>query len=136
MADVDRPLPQPTGLTQEFWDACQRGELRIQRCNACGAYRHYPQAMCAACNSMDWEWSQVSGRGVIHSYTVAHQAFHPHWAEKVPYVVATIELQEGVRMVDDMLDLDPEAVEIGAPVEVYFEPMSETITLPKFRLVD
>jgi len=83
---------------------------------------------------MDWEWSRVSGRGVIHSYIVAHQAFHPHWADKVPYVVATIELEEGVRMVDDMLELDPEGAEIGVRVEVFFQEMSEEITLPKFKL--
>ena len=134
MTDVERPLPQPSQLTQAFWDACKRGELLIQHCKACDRYRHYPQPMCAACHSMDWEWAPVSGRGVIHSYIVAHQAFHPHWADKVPYVVATIELEEGVRMVDDMLELDPEAVKIGARVDVFFQKMSEEITLPKFKL--
>jgi uncharacterized OB-fold protein len=84
---------------------------------------------------MDTEWSKVSGRGVIHSYTVAHQAFHPFWADKVPYVVATIELEEGVRMVDDMLDLDPAEVRIGLPVEVFFQPVEDEIVLAKFRVM-
>lgn len=135
MADAPRPLPQPTPTSVGFWEAAQRRELVIQRCTRCRAWRHYPQAMCPGCQSLDWEWAAVSGRGVIHSYTVAHQAFHAHWADKVPYVVATIELEEGVRVVDDMLDLDPAAVKIGLPVEVVFQDLSDEITLPKFRVV-
>jgi uncharacterized OB-fold protein len=132
--EVPRPLPKPTTATEGFWEAARKKELAIQRCSSCDAYRHYPQAMCPGCHSLEWEWTPVSGRGVIHSYTVAHQPFHPHWADKVPYVLATIELEEGVRMVDDMLDLDPEEVRIGLPVEVYFEPVSDEITFPKFRV--
>ena len=134
MSEVQRPIPKPTTLTEGFWEATRRDELVIQRCLACRAYRHFPQAMCPHCHSMDTEWSKVSGRGVIHSYTVAHQAFHPFWADKVPYVVATIELEEGVRMVDDMLDLDPAEVRIGLPVEVFFQPVEDEIVLPKFRV--
>ena len=133
MSETQRPLPKPTTLTAGFWEAAARGELVIQRCLGCRQYRHYPQPMCRECRSMESEWSKVSGRGVIHSYTVAHQAFHPFWSDKVPYVVATIELEEGVRMVDDMLDLDPESVRIGLPVEVWFEAAGDEITLPKFR---
>ena len=135
MADAPRPIPQPTPISQGFWEAARRSELVIQRCRDCRAWRHYPQPMCPDCHSMDWEWEPVSGRGVIHSYIVAHQAFHAHWADKVPYVVATIELEEGVRMVDDMLNLDPAAVKIGLAVEVIFDKLSDEITLPKFRVV-
>ena len=136
MTETQRPLPNPTTLTAGFWEATARGELAIQRCLGCRRYRHYPQAMCPHCHSMESEWSKVSGRGVIHSYTVAHQAFHPYWSDKVPYVVATVELEEGVRLVDDMIDLDPSAVRIGLPVEVYFDPVSDEITLPKFRVLE
>ena len=135
MADAPRPLPNPTPISVGFWEAAKRKELVIQRCKDCRAWRHYPQVMCPSCNSLDWEWAPVSGRGVIYSYTVAHQAFHAHWKDKVPYVLATIELEEGVRLVDDMLELDPAAVEIGQPVEVVFEEMSDEITMPKFRVV-
>ncbi len=135
MTEAQRPIPKPSTLTEGFWEAARRDELVIQRCLGCRGYRHFPQAMCPDCHSMDTEWSKVSGRGVIHSYTVAHQAFHPFWADKVPYVVATIELEEGVRMVDDMLDLDPAEVRIGLPVEVFFQPVRDEIVLPKFRVM-
>lgn len=135
MTETHRPLPKPTTLTAGFWEATARGELVVQRCLDCRRYRHYPQSMCPDCHSLKTEWSRVSGRGVIHSYTVAHQSFHPFWADKVPYVVATVELEEGVRMVDDMIELDPAKVRIGLPVEVYFESVSDEISLPKFRIV-
>ena len=128
-----RPLPIRQPITEGFWDATRRHELVIQRCDDCGEYRHYPQELCPACQSTAWSWAPVSGRGHIYSYVVARQAFHPHWADRVPYVIATVELDEGVRMMSD-LDEPPEAVAIGAPVEVFFETVDDEITFPRFRL--
>lgn len=133
MTAVPRPLPRPTPETEGFWAAARRHELVVQRCNDCEALRHYPQPMCPHCHSLAWAWSPLRGQGVVYSYSVCHQAFHPAWADRVPYVVATIELDEGVRMVSD-LDDPPEEVAIGRRVEVFFDEMSEEITLPRFRL--
>jgi uncharacterized OB-fold protein len=127
------PLPEPSELTAGFWDAARREELVVQRCRSCGAFRHYPQVLCPECTSSEWEWAPVSGRGAVHSFTVTHQAFHPAWADRLPYVVATIELDEGPRMVSD-LDEDPDDVAIGRRVEVFFERVNDEITLPRFRL--
>jgi hypothetical protein len=82
---------------------------------------------------MRWSWERSSGRGRIHSFVISHRAFHPFWAERVPYVIATIELDEGVRMVDDMLELAPGDARIDLPVEVWFHDTGEGIVLPKFR---
>jgi uncharacterized OB-fold protein len=90
--------------------------------------------MCPECHSTDFRWTPISGRGVIHSYTIAHHAFHPFWKDRVPYVIATLELEEGVRMVSDMLELPIDEVEIGLPVEVAFEVASDEITLPRFHV--
>ena len=132
---TDRPTITPSELTRPFWDACERGELVAQRCAACDAYRHYPQLLCPDCLSPDYAWAPLSGRGTIYSYSVAHRAFHPAWAEHVPYVVATIELEEGVRMVTDLLDVEPERVAIGDAVAVHFEVMPGQPRVPRFRLV-
>lgn len=129
-----RPLPQPSELTAGFWEACRRGQLVVQRCGDCGLLRHYPQWLCPVCRSSRWSWSPVSGRGEIYSYSICHRAFHPAWADRVPYVVATIELEEGVRLVCDLPDLAPEQVRIGLPVEVGFEEHSPEISLPRFRV--
>jgi uncharacterized protein len=133
----ERPFAEPTSLTEGFWAAASRHELVVQRCVRCALLRHYPQPMCPGCRSMEWVWVQVSGRGTIYTFTVTYQAFHTAWAGEVPYVVATIELEEGVRLVSDIAVDDVEIVEIGMPVEVFFD---ETITsggrvvaLPRFR---
>lgn len=124
---------------QGFWDAAAEHRLVIQRCENCGAHRHYPQARCPECLSGSWSWSEVAGRGTVYTFTITHQAFHPRWAERVPYAVATIELEEGVRMVSDLPPGDEERVAVGAPVEVFFDDTTDDdgqpVTLPRFRLV-
>jgi hypothetical protein len=131
----ERPKPSRTDLTAPFWDAAAAGQLVVQRCLNCGALRHYPRPMCPACYGTTAEWHPLSGRGEIYSYTVAHQAFHPFWADRVPYVVATIELEEGVRMISEMPSLTPDTVSIGLPVEVGFEPIGDGLQLPVFRAI-
>lgn len=131
-----RPLPEPTPLTAGFWEAARRHELVLQRCGGCGAFRHYPQPLCPECHSAEWAWVPARGSGRVYTFTETHQAFHPAWAGSVPYVVATIELDEGVRMLSDLPSEDREDVHIGAEVEVFFDDLPGTeITLPRFRLV-
>src|SRR5256714_1771233 len=129
-----RPRPQPSEMSAGFWEGAKRHELVVQRCSQCGALRHYPQVLCPACRSAEWEWRPVGGRGSVYSFTVTHQAFHPAFADRVPYVVATIELEEGVRMVSDLPDDDVDSVAIGKEVEVFYEEVDDEITLPRFRL--
>jgi uncharacterized OB-fold protein len=128
-----RPLPAPTDLTAPFWQATAQGRLVAQRCLGCGQLRHYPRPMCPACHATDAQWQELSGRGEIYSYTIAHQAFHPFWADRVPYVIATIELEEGVRMVSELPSLAPDQAVIGLRVEVAFEPVGDDLHLPVFR---
>lgn len=129
------PIPK-TEISQGFWDAIAEGRLAIQRCTACGLLRHYPQLRCPACHAPESDWQTVSGRGHVHSYTVSHRAFHPAWKDHVPYVIATIELDEGVRMVCDLLDADPETIAIGQAVEVRFEDLSGQGPVPRFEVIN
>ena len=131
-----RPAPGVTEESQPFWDACARGELVAQRCGACGLFRHYPQPMCPSCHATEREWGALSGRGEIYSFVISHRAFHPAWKDHVPYVIATVELDEGVRMVCDLLDVAPERVAIGQRVEVDFQEMPGQGVVPRFRIVD
>jgi uncharacterized OB-fold protein len=98
--------------------------------------RHYPQPMCPTCHSRDFDWAPVSGRGTIYSFAVAHRAFHPAWQAYVPYVIATIELDEGVRMVCDLLDVDPASVRIGQRVEAFFAELPGQGFMPRFRILE
>ncbi|MGB0621559.1 MAG: Zn-ribbon domain-containing OB-fold protein [Myxococcota bacterium] len=129
------PIPK-TEISQGFWDAIAEGRLAIQRCTSCGLLRHYPQLRCPSCHSPDSDWADVSGRGRVHSYTVAHRAFHPAWKDHVPYVIATIELEEGVRLVCDLLDADPDTIAIDQAVEVRFEDLPGQGPIPRFDVVD
>jgi uncharacterized OB-fold protein len=132
MTEPQRPLRQPSAMTAGFWEAAERHQLVVQRC-VCGQFRHYPQPMCPTCLSMTWSWAPVSGRGAVHSFTVTHRAFHHAWRDRVPYAVATVELEEGVRMITDLPEEDTDDVHIGAPVEVFFDDDAGRV-LPRFRL--
>jgi len=127
------PIPVPNPDNQGFWDACRRGELRLQRCAGCGRFRHHPRPMCAACGSLDYEWALASGRGIVHTFTIVHRPTLPAFEARVPYNVVTVALEEGVFMVSNLTDCPLDEIRIGLPVEVVFEPLTDEITLPKFR---
>ena len=128
-----KPLPRIDEESKGFWEACQRHELYVQRCRACGAYRYYPRALCPTCLSDDTAWVLSSGRGTVYTYTVTYQNQSAGFRDALPYVLAYVELEEGVRMLTNIVDCTPEDVRIGMPVEVIFEDVTAEVTLPKFR---
>jgi uncharacterized OB-fold protein len=130
---IAKPLPALEGLSREFYAWCERGELRFQRCTGCGAWRHVPREMCAECGSSEWEWERSSGRGRVFTWTVVARAMHPAFRSDVPFAPAVIELNEGVRLLSQVVDCPPEELQIDMPVEVTFEAVTPEITLPKFR---
>ena len=129
-----KPLPEPTEVSRPFWEACRRHELRIQRCRKCGLLIHYPKVHCPNDGHDGFDWALMSGRGCVYSFVVAQRAFHAGFKPELPYVVAVIELEEGPRMMSNVIGIDPEDVYIGLPVEVEFEDASDAISLPKFRV--
>lgn len=132
------PLPLPDEVTAPFWAACRRGQLVVQRCVDCGRRRFPPREMCPHCHSFASDWPAVSGRGRIYSRVVVHGPVLPSLAARVPYAVVLVELDEeaGLRMVGNVLGASPEALRIGAPVEVVFEVLTPEISLPQWRLSD
>ena len=134
MADrYSKPLPRIDEESKGYWEACQRRELVIQRCGACGVLRHYPRALCPRCLSDAVEWVRCSGRGTVYTFTVTHQNQAPGFRDALPYVLAYVELDEGVRLLTNIVECAPEAVRIGMAVEVVFEDATPAVTLPKFR---
>jgi uncharacterized OB-fold protein len=127
------PLPAITEDTRPFWDACRRRELVVQRCTACGAFRHPPSPVCWRCRRFEHEWVRSTGRGAVFSHAVVHRAFGADVA--VPYVVALVTLDDapGVRLVTNLVDVAPDDVRIGMPVEVVFDDVSADVTVPRFR---
>jgi uncharacterized OB-fold protein len=128
-------VPRATPEATEFFAGTLRDELRIQHCRACGLHQHYPRIACSHCGSLDVEWITASGRGTIHSFTVIRQNGVPPFDERVPFVVALVELEEaGARMLASMPTLAPEDARIGMAVEAVFRPGNEHAAFVDFAV--
>ncbi len=127
------PAPQPTAVAQPFFDALKEGRLAIQRCRSCGVLAHPPCALCQECHGADFDWQQVSGKGVVYSYVVTHQAVHPALVGYTPLATVEIELADGPHVISNLVDVPPAEVAIDLAVEVAFEDVGEGAVLPLFR---
>ena len=126
-----RIIPDPIGLNAELYAHWAHGELRLQRCTACSAWRHPPRYLCASCGSADFTWELASGRGRVFSWTVTHRSVDP--AFDPPYAVVVVELEEGPRLVGNIVGVEPAELELDLAVVVELEVVSETIALVTFR---
>jgi uncharacterized OB-fold protein len=128
------PVPRGGGAAAiEFYNFCHAHELRFQRCTQCATWRHIPRDMCAKCGSFDWEWARSSGKGKLFSWTTATQPMLPQFKDAIPYSPVVVELEEGVRIVTWLTDVKPEELALDLPLEVVFDDVTPTVTLPKFR---
>lgn len=127
------PLPLPDLDTQPFWEGCGESKFLVPRCGACGATRWPPGPMCPECQSMETEWIESTGRGTVYSWVVATHPVAEVLVDQVPYVVGLIDLEEGVRVIGNVLGCAPEEVEAGMPVELFFEQV-EDVRLPNFKI--
>lgn len=130
----EKPQPVIDPGTKPFWDAAREHRLLLPRCRSCGEHHFYPRELCPHCYSDDLEWVDASGKGEVYSYTVARKPAGPAFAADVPYVIAMIRLDEGPRMLTNIVTSDVEGVRIGARVKVSFDDVTPELTLPKFRL--
>jgi uncharacterized protein len=133
---AERRPRMPVNSDNAFWMAgVERRELLAQRCSGCGRLRHPPAPMCGACRSLEWEAARLAGRGSIYSYVVHHRPHLPGFAS--PHVIVLVELEEGVRMVGNLVDADPSAAAIGKRVEVTFRAdPGDDYVLPQWRLTE
>jgi len=134
--DADRPLPQPiTPEAKPYWEGLRQHKLMLPRCRQCQRAFFYPRVLCPFCHAGDIEWFQASGRGRLHSFEIAHQSFNKALRVKPPYVLAMVELDEGPRMLSNLVGIepDPERIRCDMPVEVVFHQLTEEITLPLFQ---
>ena len=130
-------IPPTSALSRPYWDAARRGELHLQRCAACGERPFPPRTHCPQCGSGSLEWSAMSGRATVYTFTVARRPPHPVFASRCPFVVAVLELEEGPRMISNVIDVDPDAMHVGMAVEVAFDPLDDShVMLPVFRPAD
>lgn len=128
-----KAAPRPTPDTAPFWEGAARGELRLQRCRDCGDPFFYPRGWCPRCGSPDVEWFTASGRGRLHTYLISHRPA-PGFADQVPYAIAVVELEEGPRMMTNIVGVanTPEQLVLDMPLEVTFEARGDQ-QVPVFR---
>ena len=129
------PMPIPDAITQFFWDGLAAGELRILRCRGCRKFIHYPKPICRFCQSTELAGERVSGRAKLYSWTVAVQAFHPFWTDRLPYTIGTVELieQPGLMFASQIVGCEAADLRAGMPLEVVFERLTPELFVPFFR---
>jgi uncharacterized OB-fold protein len=131
MLESLRPVPVPDEASAPFFEGAARGELMLQRCGSCGAFMWPVKPRCVECFSDAVEWTPASGRAELYSFVVVHQRY-PGFEE--PYTVATVVTPEGVRFDTSIVDADAAELEIGIALEAVFEPVSEEVVVPKFKV--
>jgi uncharacterized OB-fold protein len=128
-----KPVPVVQPWARPFWEAARARRLVLQHCRRCDRNIHYPRIACPHCGADDLDWKDASGRGTIYSFTIVQANAPSAFVAGMPYVVAVIRLAEGVSMLTNIVECDPETLVCDQPVEVVFERLNDEFTLPQFR---
>jgi uncharacterized OB-fold protein len=128
-------LPTPDDTTRPFWEAAREGRFLIRRCRDCGRAHYYPRPFCPSCWSGAVDWEDASGRASLYTWSVVHQNDLPPWPERVPYVAAVVDLDEGPRVMTNVVECEFERLTIDMALQVTFRPASDEVTVPVFRPV-
>jgi uncharacterized protein len=131
-SEYQKPLPTISSLNRPYWEGLRRRELRLQRCDRCGLTWYPPAPLCPGCWSRKFTWTQLSGHGRISSWVVFHQAYFRSYEADIPYNVVEVELDEGPRVLANLLGANRE-IRCGMPVEIVFDDVTEEVTLAKFK---
>ena len=126
----------PTEDTKPYWEGAKAGKVLIQKCTMCGMLQFYPRAYCLTCLNESMTWIEAAGGGEIYTFTINHRPANEYMKDKLPYAVAAIDLDEGVRMLANIVESDIRQIKCGTRVQFVFEKVSEEITLPQFKLVE
>lgn len=127
------PLSVVTEENRPFWDGCREGVLRLQYCEQCQHYQFYPRLYCMQCGAEAPTWREVSGRGTVYSYTLIHLNKAPAFIHETPYNVAIVQLEEGPRLLSNIIDIASTDLRVDLPVTVVFDVINDTISLPRFK---
>jgi uncharacterized protein len=128
-----KPVPRPAPESLPYWEAAKQHRLSLPKCEACEKFWFPPSRSCPHCLSAEFAFQDVSGRGKVFSFVTFHRPFHPAFTEEVPYVVALVELEEGPRLLTNILGLNPDEVTCDMPVKVVFDDVDSEHTVPKFE---
>jgi uncharacterized OB-fold protein len=130
---IPKPVPRYGKDTAPYWEHMREHRLHIQKCASCGKLRMYPRPMCDACYSLESEWVPASGKGKVYSWCVVYQPVHPAFKDELPFAIVEVELDEGVRIRSTVIDVAPDQLAVGMPLEIVYDDVSDSVTLPKFK---
>lgn len=133
--DMTKPLPLKQPWTEAFWEGTKEGKLLIQHCKDCNSNIFYPRKFCPECWSGNLDWIQASGKGTIYSFSTAYDMVEPRFMADLPYTLAYVDLDEGIRMATRIVECAPEAIGIGKQVTVTFHKLNDDFYLPYFKLI-
>ncbi len=128
---MSRYLPTPSKISKPFWDSCKAQDMKLQQCEDCASFLFYPVYVCPECASRKLNWTNVSGKGTVHTFTTADKSIFEDVEGAL--IVALIELEEGAMMTTNLVNVEPAKVEIGMAVKLCYRPASDDITLPAFE---
>ena len=126
------PVPEPSAVSGPFWDGTRRRELHIQRCDSCSRLVWYPRFACSHCGGDQLTWERVSGNGTVYAVSVHHRPALPALADRVPYSVVLVDLDEGARIMSNVFGAPPA---VGDAVRVAWSPLPDGRNLPTFELI-
>jgi hypothetical protein len=129
---AQKPIPETDDASRPFFEGAMRGKLMLMKCTDCGAWRMPSRMHCDVCLSTNVDWVEASGKGKVRTFGVMHQKYHPGFYPELPYNLALIELEEGPRMVSNLIGVENKDIKVGMPVRVEFEK-HEDAAIPKFR---
>jgi hypothetical protein len=133
--DMTRPLPETQPWSVPFWEGTKHGKLLIQHCKDCNANIFYPRKVCPECWSKNLDWITASGRAKVYMFSTAYDMVEPKFMADLPYTVAYVNLEEGIRMMTRIVECEPENIHIGMDVEVVFHKLNDDFYLPYFKPV-
>ena len=128
-----KPLPLVTSLNQPYWDGLKNREFKLQRCDGCGKVWYPPSPLCPSCWSRNFTWTRLSGHGRVNSWVIFHQSYFRGYDGDIPYNVAEVELDEGPRVLTNLIGIKNDEIRVGMPVEIVYDDVTNEITLAKFR---
>jgi len=126
-------IPEPTDASRPFFEGAREGRLRLQICGDCGSWAYPVTTLCQECGSRNIGWADASGRGVVYAHARLARPYHPRHTDRLPLVLAEVDLDEGIRMVTNVVDVDPAGLKVGDAVELTFETFADGGVLPVFK---
>ena len=126
-------IPEPSEKTAPFFDGARQGKLRLQKCTDCSTWGYPPVSSCSHCGSDQIEWADASGHGTVYSHARLMRAYHPRHQDRLPLILAQIDIAEGVRLMTNIIDAEPSDVRVGDAVVAAFETFPDGGVLPVFK---